>query len=43
MFWKNIAFSPPLYGADLVNTLMDKTSLGWDLNNLNSILKDALS
>lgn len=23
MFWKNIVFSPPIYGADLLNTLMD--------------------
>ena len=22
-FWKNIVFSPPIYGADLLNSLMD--------------------
>jgi jumonji domain-containing protein 2 len=42
-FWKNIAFSPPLYGADILNTLMDEKSKGWNLNSLDSILMDALS
>ena len=42
-FWKNIAFSPPLYGADLLNTLMEDSSAGsWNLNNLDSVLKDSL-
>lgn len=39
MFWKNIVFSPPLYGADLLNTLMDEKSGPWNLNSLDSILK----
>jgi jumonji domain-containing protein 2 len=42
-FWKNIAFSPPLYGADLLNTLMDESSKGWNLNTLDCILMDAIS
>lgn len=42
-FWKNIVFSPPLYGADLMSTLMDERAGPWNLNSLNSVLKDALS
>lgn len=42
-FWKNVTFSAPLYGADLLNTLMDETSKAWNLNNLQSVLSDALS
>lgn len=33
-FWKNIVFSPPLYGADLLNTLMDDKAAQWNLGNL---------
>lgn len=43
MFWKNIVFSPPLYGADLLNTLMDEKAGPWNLNCLDSIMKDAIS
>lgn len=42
-FWKNVTFSAPLYGADLLNTLMDENSKSWNLNNLDSVLKDALT
>lgn len=38
-FWKNIRFSPPLYGADSAGTLFDdKVCTSWNLNHLNSIL-----
>lgn len=43
MFWKNVTFSAPLYGADLGNTLMDEKSQGWNLNNLDSLLIEAVS
>lgn len=42
-FWKNIVFSPPLYGADLMNTLMDDRAGGWNLNKLDSLLRDSIS
>lgn len=42
-FWKNVTFSAPLYGADLLNSLMDSSSKGWNLNNLNSLLTTSLS
>ena len=42
-FWKNVTFSAPLYGADLLNSLMDSSSKGWNLNNLNSLLSNSLS
>ncbi len=41
-FWKNIVFSPPLYGADLLNTLMDDTAGSWNLNKLDSVLNQAI-
>ena len=42
-FWKNVTFSAPLYGADLLNSIMDASSKNWDLNNLDSVLTDALN
>jgi len=33
LFWKNISFSPPLYGADIKGTLMDK-GIQWNLTEL---------
>jgi jumonji domain-containing protein 2 len=41
MFWKNLAFSPPLYGADIKISLMDNETQ-WNYNNLNSVLKEGL-
>lgn len=37
-FYKNIAFSPPIYGADARNTLFDK-GIPWNLGELDCILK----
>lgn len=37
-----MTFSAPLYGADLVQSLMDSSSRGWDLNRLDSLLSDAM-
>lgn len=36
-FWKNIAFSPPLYGSDVKNTLFDK-GVKWNLSEIKSLL-----
>ena len=41
MFWKNLAFSPPLYGADIKISLMDNETQ-WNYNNLNSVLREGL-
>ena len=41
-FWKNIVFSPPIYGADLLNTLMDNKAGAWNLNKLDSLLNQAI-
>jgi len=41
MFWKNLAFSPPLYGADIKISLMDTTTQ-WNYNNLDSVLREGL-
>lgn len=41
-FWKNIAFSPPLYGADILNSLMEPCSGAWDLKSLDSVLSASL-
>ncbi|KRX04851.1 hypothetical protein PPERSA_06485 [Pseudocohnilembus persalinus] len=40
-FYKNIAFSPPTYGADSRNTLFDK-GVAWNLGELDCILNDGL-
>jgi jumonji domain-containing protein 2 len=42
-FWKNIVFSPPLYGADLLSTLMDEKAGPWNLSALDSILKYSIN
>lgn len=41
LFWKSLAFSPPLYGADIKMSLMDVDS-SWNLNNLESVLEQGL-
>ncbi len=41
-FWKNIVFSPPIYGADLLNSLMDQRAGSWNLNCLDSVLNQAI-
>jgi jumonji domain-containing protein 2 len=41
MFWKNIAFSPPLYGADMAGTLFEPGT-PWDLRDLPGVLKEGL-
>jgi len=42
MFWKNLAFSPPLYGADIGGTTLFDDGVAWNLNSLPGILQDGL-
>lgn len=35
-------FSPPLYGADLLNTLMEDCAGEWNLNKLDTLLKSSM-
>jgi len=37
-YWKNVAFNPPIYGADISGTLFDSDQDVWNLNRLGSIL-----
>jgi len=37
-YWKNVAFNPPIYGADISGTLFDSDQDVWNLNNLGTIL-----
>jgi len=37
-YWKNVAFNPPIYGADISGTLFDSDQDIWNLNRLGSIL-----
>ena len=38
VFWKHIAFSPPLYAADSKGTLFEEDVEHWNLNHLDSLL-----
>ncbi|EGR32296.1 jumonji domain protein 2b [Ichthyophthirius multifiliis] len=42
LFWKNISFSPPLYGSDIQMSIFDDGVL-WNLRNLDSILAKGLN
>ncbi|XP_053492785.1 uncharacterized protein kdm4aa isoform X2 [Ictalurus furcatus] len=37
-YWKNLTFSPPLYGADVNGTLYDPDVNEWNIGHLNTIL-----
>ncbi|XP_060860643.1 lysine-specific demethylase 4A-like [Metopolophium dirhodum] len=37
-FWKNIIYKPPLYGADVSGSIMDKDVGVWNINTLDTIL-----
>jgi jumonji domain-containing protein 2 len=41
LFWKNISFSPPLYGADIKGSIMDP-GVQWNLGELDSVLSKGL-
>jgi jumonji domain-containing protein 2 len=38
-FWKTITFAPPIYGADMLGSLMDKDVKEWNPQHLDSILQ----
>ncbi|XP_014262621.1 lysine-specific demethylase 4B-like isoform X2 [Cimex lectularius] len=37
-YWKNITYSPPIYGADVSGTLTDDSVNEWNINRLGTIL-----
>ncbi|EFX83214.1 hypothetical protein DAPPUDRAFT_48413 [Daphnia pulex] len=37
-YWRNIAYCPPIYGADVSGSLTDPTVEEWNINKLGSIL-----
>ncbi|XP_060857752.1 lysine-specific demethylase 4A-like [Metopolophium dirhodum] len=37
-YWKNIMYKPPLYGADVSGSIMDKDVGVWNINTLGTIL-----
>jgi len=37
-YWKNITFSPPIYGADISGTVTDDDQDAWNITRLNTIL-----
>ncbi|CAD8208243.1 unnamed protein product [Paramecium pentaurelia] len=41
LYWKSLAFSPPLYGADIKLSLMEVNN-SWNLNNVTSLLNYGL-
>uniref|UniRef100_A0A6F9DFV9 [histone H3]-trimethyl-L-lysine(9) demethylase n=1 Tax=Phallusia mammillata TaxID=59560 RepID=A0A6F9DFV9_9ASCI len=38
MYWKNITFNPPIYGADISGSLYDKDVDVWNVARLNTLL-----
>jgi hypothetical protein len=38
IYWKTLAYAPPLYGADVLGTLFDENTEHWNLNKLPSLL-----
>ncbi len=42
LFWKNISYSPPLYGADMMGSIMQPGCL-WNLGSLGSLLDSCLT
>ena len=41
-FWRNLAFKPPLYGADIEGSLFDADCKGWKVPALDTMLSKAL-
>ena len=41
-FWKSVGFSTPIYGADILQTLMDESAGAWHLDHLDTILNKGL-
>lgn len=42
IFWKNLGYSPPLYGSDVRMSLMEGCASEWNLNALDSLLRAGL-
>uniref|UniRef100_H2Z699 [histone H3]-trimethyl-L-lysine(9) demethylase n=1 Tax=Ciona savignyi TaxID=51511 RepID=H2Z699_CIOSA len=38
MYWKNLSFNPPIYGADISGSLYDKDVSVWNVAKLNTLL-----
>ena len=38
IFWKNVRFNPPMYGADMNGTLFPKTVESWNPQRLGTML-----
>jgi len=41
-FWRNLTFSPPVYGADIRGSLMDKDLQDWNLQDTDTFLDRTL-
>ncbi|KAI9023593.1 JmjC domain, hydroxylase-domain-containing protein [Phycomyces nitens] len=37
-YWRNLTFSQPMYGADMVGTLFDTSVSSWNVNKLDNLL-----
>ncbi|KAG0169293.1 hypothetical protein DFQ28_003740 [Apophysomyces sp. BC1034] len=38
VYWRNLTFSPPMYGADMAGTLFDGSVDSWNVSKLDNIL-----
>ncbi|KAI9031576.1 JmjC domain, hydroxylase-domain-containing protein [Phycomyces nitens] len=39
IYWRNLTFMAPYYGADIHGSLFNHTAQGWNLNNLDNVLR----
>ncbi|KAF7731668.1 hypothetical protein EC973_008838 [Apophysomyces ossiformis] len=38
IYWRNLTFNPPMYGADMAGTLFDSSVNAWNVSKLDNIL-----
>ncbi|KAI9304881.1 JmjC domain, hydroxylase-domain-containing protein [Cunninghamella echinulata] len=38
IYWRNLTFTQPMYGADMIGTLFDSSVKSWNMNSLDNIL-----
>ncbi|SAM03731.1 hypothetical protein [Absidia glauca] len=38
IYWRNLTFSQPMYGADMAGTLFDASAGSWNVNKLDNVL-----
>ncbi|SAM03995.1 hypothetical protein [Absidia glauca] len=38
VYWRNLPFAQPMYGADMSGTLFDRSVKSWNVNNLDNVL-----